>query len=160
MIMYPGKGVNRVSWPKSEACERGVETGSGPNVRGSKTTHAFERVVWSGRRDSNPRPSPWQGDALPLSHFRSSRIRILSGSRHVNEIQSPGAPFEGSTAGKNGGKSSRANPSPEAPDPRGLCRTRAARESGDRPQRGSRHRSKGVHFRFPVARSESLNRRG
>ena len=24
----------------------------------------------SGRRDSNPRPSPWQGDALPLSHFR------------------------------------------------------------------------------------------
>ena len=25
---------------------------------------------WSGRRDLNPRPSPWQGDALPLSHFR------------------------------------------------------------------------------------------
>ena len=25
---------------------------------------------WSGRRDSNPRPSPWQGDALPLRHFR------------------------------------------------------------------------------------------
>jgi hypothetical protein len=24
----------------------------------------------SGRRDSNSRPSPWQGDALPLSHFR------------------------------------------------------------------------------------------
>jgi hypothetical protein len=21
-------------------------------------------VKWSGRRDSNPRPSPWQGDAL------------------------------------------------------------------------------------------------
>ena len=27
-------------------------------------------VGWSGRRDLNPRPSPWQGDALPLSHFR------------------------------------------------------------------------------------------
>ena len=26
--------------------------------------------LWSGRRDSNPRPSPWQGDALPLSHVR------------------------------------------------------------------------------------------
>ncbi len=26
---------------------------------------------WSGRRDSNPRPSPWQGDALPLSYFRT-----------------------------------------------------------------------------------------
>ncbi len=25
---------------------------------------------WSGRRDSNSRSSPWQGDALPLSHFR------------------------------------------------------------------------------------------
>ena len=29
--------------------------------------------AWSGRRDSNPRPSPWQGDALPLSHFRVLR---------------------------------------------------------------------------------------
>ena len=28
------------------------------------------QTVWSGRRDSNSRPSPWQGDALPLSHFR------------------------------------------------------------------------------------------
>jgi hypothetical protein len=26
---------------------------------------------WSGRRDSDPRPSPWQGDVLPLHHFRS-----------------------------------------------------------------------------------------
>ncbi|GEM_PF-1970044 len=25
---------------------------------------------WSGRRDLNPRPSPWQGDALPLSYSR------------------------------------------------------------------------------------------
>ena len=29
---------------------------------------------WSGRRDLNPRPSPWQGDALPLSHFRKYYI--------------------------------------------------------------------------------------
>ena len=33
---------------------------------------------WSGRWDSNPRPSPWQGDALPLSHFRS--INSLKGA--------------------------------------------------------------------------------
>ena len=26
--------------------------------------------MWSGRRDSNSRRSPWQGDALPLSHSR------------------------------------------------------------------------------------------
>ena len=26
--------------------------------------------VWSGRRDSNPRPPPWQGGVLPLNYFR------------------------------------------------------------------------------------------
>ena len=31
---------------------------------------SYTRKYWSGRRDSNPRPSPWQGDALPLSYFR------------------------------------------------------------------------------------------
>src|SRR5215204_304586 len=30
--------------------------------------------IWSGRRDLNSRPSPWQGDALPLSY---SRFEIL-----------------------------------------------------------------------------------
>ncbi len=34
----------------------------------------------SGRRDSNPRPSPWQGDALPLSHVR---VHLRSGERVV-----------------------------------------------------------------------------
>ena len=33
-------------------------------------------IKWSGRRDSNSRPSPWQGDALPLSHFR---IKLVEG---------------------------------------------------------------------------------
>jgi hypothetical protein len=28
---------------------------------------------WSGRRDSSSRPSPWQGDALPPSHFRPTQ---------------------------------------------------------------------------------------
>jgi hypothetical protein len=27
-------------------------------------------AIWSGRRDSNPRPRPWQGRALPLSYTR------------------------------------------------------------------------------------------
>src|ERR1044072_6779608 len=31
--------------------------------------------IWSGRRDSNPRPQPWQGCALPLSYARSERDR-------------------------------------------------------------------------------------
>src|SRR5205807_1330058 len=33
---------------------------------------------WSGRRDLNSRPSPWQGDALPLSYSRFfQRVSIL-----------------------------------------------------------------------------------
>ena len=31
-------------------------------------------LVWSGRRDSDPRLSPWQGDTLPLSHSRERDI--------------------------------------------------------------------------------------
>ena len=27
-------------------------------------------IIWSGRRDSNPRPPPWQGGVLPLNYFR------------------------------------------------------------------------------------------
>src|SRR6478609_5694067 len=37
---------------------------------GHPTVEALQVVAWtspSGRRDSNPRPSPWQGDALPTA---------------------------------------------------------------------------------------------
>ncbi len=34
-----------------------------------------ERRNWSGRRDSNPRPSPWQGDALPTEPLPLEKIR-------------------------------------------------------------------------------------
>ena len=30
--------------------------------------------LWSGRRGSNPRPSAWEADALPLSYSRTNRI--------------------------------------------------------------------------------------
>ena len=33
-------------------------------------THENPQLNWSGRRDSNPRPQPWQGCALPLSYAR------------------------------------------------------------------------------------------
>jgi hypothetical protein len=33
---------------------------------------------WSGRRDSNPQPSAWQADALPLSYSRIKPIVCLS----------------------------------------------------------------------------------
>src|SRR3954469_18174162 len=34
--------------------------------------------VWSGRRDSNPRPPPWQGGVLPLNYFRIVNNDFLS----------------------------------------------------------------------------------
>ena len=34
------------------------------------TTWPRCHTYWSGRRDSDSRHSPWQGDALPLSHSR------------------------------------------------------------------------------------------
>jgi hypothetical protein len=32
----------------------------------------------SGRRDSNPRPSAWEADALPLSYSRVSAVMAIS----------------------------------------------------------------------------------
>ena len=52
---------------------------------------------WSGRRDSNSRRSPWQGDALPLSHSRIAKLlwclRAESNHRH-GDFQSPALPTE------------------------------------------------------------------
>jgi hypothetical protein len=31
---------------------------------------------WSGKRDSNPRPSAWKADALPLSYSRASVLAL------------------------------------------------------------------------------------
>ena len=48
------------------------------------------RADWSGRRDLNPRPSPWQGDALPLSYSRWVLFeyigRVCSGQRRPTSI--------------------------------------------------------------------------
>ena len=48
---------------------------------------------WSGRRDSNSRPSPWQGDALPLSHSRKWCPEAESNHRH-EDFQSSALPTE------------------------------------------------------------------
>src|SRR3974390_3640440 len=41
---------------------------------------------WSGRRDSNPRPRPWQGRALPLSYTRIREIFGRSYSQNTGPI--------------------------------------------------------------------------
>ena len=51
-------------------------------------------IKWSGRRDSNPRPSPWQGDALPLSHFRMLWCRDPESNWGHEDFQSSALPTE------------------------------------------------------------------
>ena len=47
-------------------------------------------ATWSGRRDLNPRPSPWQGDALPLSYSRIRPQRVYRAVHsRVNEPPFP-----------------------------------------------------------------------
>ena len=43
---------------------------------GYVATSRFVNGRWSGRWDLNPRPSPWQGDALPLSYSRAPAYAI------------------------------------------------------------------------------------
>jgi hypothetical protein len=45
-------------------------------ARGRLVVWFAKLKFWSGRRDSNPRPRPWQGRALPLSY---TRIRDAGG---------------------------------------------------------------------------------
>src|SRR5262249_33490352 len=45
--------------------------GGFPVSPGTPRCRVFEEDCWSGKRDLNPRPQPWQGCALPLSYSRS-----------------------------------------------------------------------------------------
>jgi hypothetical protein len=49
-------------------------------------TEDFESNFWSGRRDSNPRPSAWEADMLPLHHSRVSNIQVILYNKH-NKIK-------------------------------------------------------------------------
>ena len=59
---------------------------------GMKTKRGFPQVRkspclrWSGRRDSNPRPQPWQGCALPLSYARAM-LPLACGPSHRSAVQ-------------------------------------------------------------------------
>src|SRR3990170_4731362 len=39
-----------------------------PETKGVPAWPGPPRFAWSGKRDLNPRPLPWQGSALPLSY--------------------------------------------------------------------------------------------
>ena len=40
----------------------------------------------SGKRDLNPRPSPWQGDALPLSYSRFFAQSQPTGPHNIETV--------------------------------------------------------------------------
>ena len=42
--------------------------------------------IWSGKRDSNSRPQPWQGCALPAELFPQFRVRILQTFTHLASL--------------------------------------------------------------------------
>ena len=42
----------------------------------------------SGRRDSNPRPPPWQGDVLPLNYFRIMHGNVLPSQGAIPQLLS------------------------------------------------------------------------
>jgi hypothetical protein len=66
---------------------------------GPPSPHHNVRKDWSGRRDSNPRPQPWQGCALPLSYARSGacaapvRQDRLGEARPLAAAPTPGNSF-------------------------------------------------------------------
>ena len=62
----PGRESN----PRTGICSPLPKPLGHPAGAGAAPARRLPAPVPSGRRDSNPRPSPWQGDALPLSHVR------------------------------------------------------------------------------------------
>ena len=67
------------------------------STRAPQRQNLGEVFIWSGRWDSNPRPSPWQGDALPLSHFRSLKMMMWNSAIPVNSCRAEGQSRTGDT---------------------------------------------------------------
>ena len=65
ILRKPGHRGNRFSKPDS-----GDAVGN--EIQQFSLTRYNTQKNWSGRRDSNSRPQPWQGCALPLSYARVS----------------------------------------------------------------------------------------
>ena len=79
--------------PRGNVNERGARDAE--RTRGARKkwtprgTRQFEVKEWSGKRDSNPRPSAWKADALPLSYSRSRGRRKMV----VGEGFEPSKPY-------------------------------------------------------------------
>ena len=74
--------------PRESGTQNGTQRQDTPRRRVRRIAHnnmKSLRKTWSGRWDSNPRPQPWQGCALPLSYARAP-FR-LNGRRSYTGLQ-------------------------------------------------------------------------
>jgi hypothetical protein len=84
--------VMRAGVPKIfRAAQNGRPKTTKPPCGGSSFTssHLPNWKVWSGRRDSNPRPRPWQGRALPLSYTRIREVAAIARHQRADLCQMP-----------------------------------------------------------------------
>ena len=73
--------------PRTEAASGQCRAGTGARVSPSyRNLTAMGWRSWSGRRDSNPRPSAWEADALPLSYSRL----VSYSDRELTELRTRG----------------------------------------------------------------------
>ena len=65
-LYVQGDQVDTIAWLPSGVMARSRNVHACRESRGATPKGGpYLHSCWSGRRDSNPRPSPWQGDALP-----------------------------------------------------------------------------------------------
>ena len=89
-----GRHVNHYTTGPCEIWRRHPDSNWGVEVlQTSALPLGYAAKEWSGKRDSNSRPSPWQGDALPLSYSRIWCLRAESNRRH-EDFQSSALPTE------------------------------------------------------------------
>ena len=63
-------------WGNGWHIKRGYATAAKP-CRHKKNPRFIGGYLFSAKWDSNSRPSPWQGDALPLSHSRINKLKAF-----------------------------------------------------------------------------------
>ena len=70
--MEARSGANRCCSPLHEYYARGLYL----NFKLKSRSELRLFIIWSGKRDSNSRPRPWQGRALPAELFPLERCAL------------------------------------------------------------------------------------
>src|SRR3990172_7621533 len=81
------------TWRRRRLADSRWQIASGSCHKPSAICHLLE----SGRWDSNPRPSPWQGDVLPQNHARRLAVHLAEVPRPRIELGTPAFSVQCST---------------------------------------------------------------